>query len=423
MLNEPRARQILDQYGVDWLVLSTPENVFYASDFRSLAHWEMRSSEVEVLVALPREDPGAGFLIMSAQEADQAAARLPSIKHIETYGGLQLAQGDRKLWDEAAERLAALVFKQSAEDDPYAVLRRLGIIDSTARVAVDSELVGTRLSGALDLKSPPLVGKHIVEAIRIVKTGEEIARLREATRISEVGIQACIEALREGVTELEIARIFDTRVVEEGALPFMTIVGFGSNGAFGNHPPTSTRLRRDSLVRLDVGCEVGGYRPDLAYVSCFGTPSARLLEYWEVIEEVQAAALSKIAPSARFDEPYYAGVEVLDGRIPGYIRKHVGHGVGVELRESPMLAPSDRPAVRGTYFELDRQAGFDRFEPGMVVAVEAPHYELGLGAVQIEQTVVITEDGYEFLTQLPHERAVGEGPPRATTAQAGRAEP
>jgi Xaa-Pro aminopeptidase len=79
--------------------------------------------------------------------------------------------------------------------------------------------------------------------------------------------------------------------------------------------------------------------------------------------------------------------------IPDYRRRNVGHGIGLELYEAPLLVPDD---------EDDDTAGCANhattLEPGMVINVELPYFELGVGGLQIEETVVVTQEGCKLLT-------------------------
>ena len=71
--------------------------------------------------------------------------------------------------------------------------------------------------------------------------------------------------------------------------------------------------------------------------------------------------------------------------IPHFDRAHIGHGIGCEFYELPSLCADESMTI----------------EPGMVINVETPYYEVGWGGIQLEDTLVVREDGVEFLSDLP----------------------
>ena len=109
--------------------------------------------------------------------------------------------------------------------------------------------------------------------------------------------------------------------------------------------------------------------------------------YYDALLAGQDRALGMVGPGATGDEIFNATVQEVRRRgIPHYNRQHVGHGMGLALGgyDGPRLAPGDHAPL----------------EPGMVLAVEAPYYELGLGGLQVEDTVLVTEDGCRRWTAM-----------------------
>jgi Xaa-Pro aminopeptidase len=108
--------------------------------------------------------------------------------------------------------------------------------------------------------------------------------------------------------------------------------------------------------------------------------------------------LAMIRPGVPVGDLFRMGTAtVRSSGIPHYQRHHVGHGIGLEFYEAPVLvgAPCDDDAGRANGSGMTLRSG-------MVINVELPYYELGLGGLQIEDTVVIRSGGYERLTTSDH---------------------
>jgi Xaa-Pro aminopeptidase len=97
----------------------------------------------------------------------------------------------------------------------------------------------------------------------------------------------------------------------------------------------------------------------------------------------QEAALKTVRPGVRVGDLFVAAVDTIRrSGLPDYRRHHVGHGIGLEMYETPLLV----------------EGSDARLEAGMVINIETPYYESGYGGFQVEDTVLVTEAGGELLT-------------------------
>ncbi|VFN01849.1 MAG: Xaa-Pro aminopeptidase, partial [Candidatus Kentron sp. G] len=367
MLNVERTRTIMAREKADWLVATTPENVFYATGFRSLGQWLMRSSKIEVLVLIPLHDPRQSILIAPAQELDVAAAIPPQVSQVHPVGHTTIEPGDKSLWEEPDRRLARWIFDTPNHKSVYAAVQALNLIQPGERVILDDHLTYEGLQRIMPGNADLFVAPEVMQDVRVIKTDEEIALLRKGVEIAENGLRASLAALRTGVSERELAHVNDKVIVEAGAIPYMTIVGIGSNGASPNHPPTDRRLRPNELIRWDTGCEVDGYRVDMGFIAFYGEPGPKVARYADAVDRAQTACFNAIRPGNTLDQVYQAGFDVMKAVIPDYRRKHLGHGVGIEVREPPMVAPAKAHEERGVFFQRDTTG---LIEKGMIISLE-----------------------------------------------------
>ncbi|WP_262492893.1 M24 family metallopeptidase [Microscilla marina] len=401
-----RTKKIMKRENIDWLIATTPENVFYSIGFRSLGQWLMRSSKIEVLVLIPAQDPTRSVLISPAQELDVAAAIPPRVSKVCPVGHITIEPGDRSLWEEPDHRLAQWTLDTPSYTSVYHAVETLNLIQPNQRVALDDNLTYEGLREVLSPQTELFIAPEVIQDIRVIKTEEELELMRKGVQIAEEGLRQSMAALCTGISELELGHIYNTSVVKAGAVPYMTLVGIGSNGASPNHPSTNRQLRPNELIRWDVGCEVDGYRVDLGFIAFYGEPSPKVVKYADAIARAQTACFNAMQAGNKLSEVYQIGFDMMKAVIPAYKRKHLGHGVGVELREPPIIAPKEAQNERGVTFDRSKQATADLLELGMVIALEVLYYELGLGGFQIEDTIIVTEQGPVRLNKLPYELTV-----------------
>jgi Xaa-Pro aminopeptidase len=161
--------------------------------------------------------------------------------------------------------------------------------------------------------------------------------------------------------------------------------------ALGQVPAGDTRLKKGDCIWFDVGCTFHGYRSDIGRTVSFGEPSQKFRTYYDASKGGQSRAFELMVAGRPASEVFNGAVErVRELGIPHYQRHHVGHGIGVEYYDLPVLNPrTDIP-----------------LEPGMVFEVETPYYEFGFGGAFIEDTVLVTESSVKLLTELDRELQV-----------------
>lgn len=225
----------------------------------------------------------------------------------------------------------------------------------------------------------------LIESLRMVKDSQELDCIRQACGLTESALQATLGAVRVGVTERELARIFTSTAMDHGAdgLAFDPIIAIGENAAIPHHKPGERELVQGDVVLCDVGASVGGYCADLSRTVVLGLASPDLIHIHAVVSRAQSAAMAGLAPGAAASDIDQLARDVI--ATAGFADKYVhgtGHGLGLEIHEPPLLGASSAGTL-GEHF---------------VVTVEPGIYLPGVGGVRIEDTVLVTSNGYESLT-------------------------
>jgi len=223
---------------------------------------------------------------------------------------------------------------------------------------------------------------------RAVKDAGEIERLRTAAEIgSKVGVEIPT-LLRKGMTELELAAEIEYRMGRHGASgrSFSTIVAFGPHGAEPHYQPGTTRLEPGVSIVCDYGALYRRYVSDITRSFRFGPADEEMRRVHETVERAQQAALETIRPGVAGKEVHLAALRVIDASpFKGRLIHGVGHSIGLAVHDGWAYNP-----------KVD-----DPLEEGMAITVEPGIYLPGKGGVRIEDDVVVTRTGYQFLSTAP----------------------
>lgn len=390
-----RISAVLDTAGADLLIATSAENVFYTSGFFSESQLLMRDTETFTLV--PRDLSRPVALVAAQADMDLVAEYPPRADLILSYGTFYIEDHKTGLsLSEEDVRLRELVHGQTSHPSPIDAIREaIRHLDLAGKpAAVDETGVQPPTYSALASEiapAPVSAAGALLRNVRAIKDTDEVAALRQAAWVTVQAIDACLNRLRPGDTELDAVRYYEEALLLHRARPSFSIIAFGERAVHPNALPSSRRLRGGDVVRFDVGCRWNWYHADLARTAVVGAPPEWLRTGFEAMVAGELAGLSALRPGARASEVFGVTVDrVREAGVPGYRRHHVGHGIGVELYDVPLLGPKDHTILQA----------------GMVVNVETPYYLLGVGGIQVEDTAVVSDDGAELLTCPQHELRV-----------------
>lgn len=384
MLRDPaRVDAALAAHGLAALVATTAENVRYLTDYDTPALFIYRFPGA-FAVAVPGRDP---VLIIGISGLEYVVDRGVSTRHIHTAGTYHVGRRPNAHLSPAEERLQALrrscPHAPSAEDALVEVLREYA---ARGPIGIDEQGVAAPTWRSLAQRLPEATLHEaglVLSDLRRVKTAEEVAILREAAAINEGAAARAFAAAGMGIPERTLETTFWTEVARRGAVPghWETTIGPRSSGSFhaGDYA-----ARPGDLIRSDSSCRFRGYWSDIGRTRVVQGPRADHARTYEALRLGQEAALAAVRPGVRVGDLFALAVDTIRrSGIPDYRRHHIGHAIGLEMYEAPLLV----------------EGSDARLEAGMVINVETPYYESGYGGFQVEDTVLVREPGGELLTK------------------------
>ncbi|WP_281891147.1 Xaa-Pro peptidase family protein [Paenibacillus sp. YYML68] len=260
-------------------------------------------------------------------------------------------------------------------------------------------------------------GSAWIRETRMIKSPSELAIIRRAAQLIDESFEDALTWLVPGMTELEVLARVELFLRVRGHLGMMRMRGYnqevatgmlgageavampsyfdGPAGGQGLSPafPQSASRRRiqaNEPILIDLGCCVDGYVIDQTRTVVIGTLSEELTRAYDVAEHILRSTEAQLRPGAISEQLYMESLRLaaeagLSEHYMGFgadQARFLGHGIGLEIDELPVLA-------RGFRYPL---------EPGMVLAIEPKFTFPGQGVVGVENSYAITESGYEKLT-------------------------
>jgi Xaa-Pro aminopeptidase len=394
LLNAPRAAGIMKDLAFDALLASTLQNVFYLSGFWN-ENFLITPRSVQTFALVLREDLGTPSLVAGVGDAAAIMTACPPQSQVTYYGTFFRYVAPAVELDPLERRLAGGMAPDRVEGNSVDALigafQRRGLTQGT--VGYEERGMPAVVLDGLRAALPRVElrpADAAFQRIRAVKTAAEINRLHDAVRLTEDAVRAAIALARPGVSEAEMVREFERTIVGGGGRPYFTQIYFGRRGSVGQQPFLTGVLRRGDIIRFDVGCVLRGYCSDIARNVALGDPGERLRRLHAVTVQAEDEALAALRPGATASDVFRAGEDAGRRGIADFRRTHVGHAIGMEVYEPPLLGPNDHTII----------------EEGMVFEVETPYYEIGTAGLQPEDTVVVTQGEPRVLMTLPRDLIV-----------------
>jgi Xaa-Pro aminopeptidase len=382
--NRTRAAAIMREHALDALVTSGQGNLTYLLNYPPMSSCV---SEATIFAVLPA-DPAAGIaLVTSRNMADMIVEWAPEVRDVWLWGSYHMEFPDGV----AVERLPDMQRRQarmlrSAQSIATAfeglreALKARGILGG--RIGFDERgLPSPKFFDQLVAALPGtevVMANHLFRKLRMIKTPEEVALMERAAVINDEAWLTAAKAIRPGITENDLGEIYRQAVRALEGMPIHVSVNGGTRGSLVCTETSDYALQPGDGIRFDLNLSYRHYFSDTARTCCLGGPSEKLRRYHRATAEGFARAEAAIRPGVKASELFHLCQETVRAAgMPNFKRNHVGHALGVECYDLPLIGPMDDTPL----------------EEGMVINLETPFYELGFGAVHLEDTYLVTGTG------------------------------
>ena len=348
-----KIRAALDAYGLDAMLLTSAPNRFYASGFASTG--------TDGVALVTREKT---YYFTDFRYIEAARAQITDAEITMTASG----RGYITLLNEALDRHG---------------VHRLGYEEEYMTVA-EQQVYAAKLHAEL------VGATELVKTLRAVKTPEELELLIAAQRIAERALGDILNELRPGVSEKEIAARLTYLMLHYGAenMSFDPIVVSGANSSKPHGVPGEKLLAAGDFVTMDFGCIYHGYCSDMTRTVALGYATEEMERVYHTVLAAQKAGIAAARAGQTGKAVDAAARDVIAAAGYGeYFGHSFGHGVGVEIHESPNASPSNEKILPA----------------GAVISAEPGIYLPGRFGVRIEDVIVLEENGCRNITEAPKE--------------------
>ena len=233
-----------------------------------------------------------------------------------------------------------------------------------------------------------VAAQGLLDGLRAAKDEEELARMRQAQRITDEAFREILNFIRPGLTEQEVAARLVYELLRRGGrrVSFDPIVAAGANGSMPHAVPGETVFQPGMFVTMDFGCVYEGYCSDMTRTVAVGQPTDEMERVYHTVLEAQRAGIAAARAGVTGSEVDRAARQAIQQAGYGSFFSHsFGHSLGLEIHESPNASPSEQTV----------------FPAGAVISAEPGIYLPGHFGVRIEDVLVLREGGCEDITQAP----------------------
>jgi len=350
----PRLKSInlqLKQRGLDGLLVSLPANISYLT--------ESLSRDAYLLVSLKKN-----IYFTDSRYTEEAKVFLK--------GNAELKECNGSVFKHITEAILTLGLDRLGFEERYLPFAEFVKIKELARGKFN------------------LISTHsIIEDKRQVKDGQEMLKLRKATRITALALEHIKQFLVPGVKEVEIVAELERFIRYQGAraAAFDIIVASGPNSSQPHHLSGERKLKSNEPVLIDLGVDYQGYKSDLTRVLFLGKINILMRKVYDIVLKAQELAIKRIRPGAEMAEIDRVAREYIAAQgYAGCFTHNLGHGFGLEVHEAPQISGREASAIK----------------PQMTFTVEPGIYLAGKFGIRIEDMVLVTTKGCEVISGAVH---------------------
>jgi Xaa-Pro aminopeptidase len=405
-IQRDRAQRLMQQAGLDALVLAKPESYAWATGAPpGVASFFRRAGAALALVPAQSTEPVSaistelfGAQARRALGEDQVLTHPDWVETADIRPWLDSTQGAADLMHKSwqAQGRAAGFARPAAFDARHAftllgeLLHQRGL--AKGRIGLDLDFWPANDFALLQQVLPQVHWRDAsatIGRIKAVKSQREQVLLRQAAALAEAGMHRALACVRPGLHRDEIAQAWKDGVAEAMRESGARLTGQWEYTTVGPLPwQGGGQIRPGDVLKFDVGCLVEGYSSDSGRTFVLGKARPRSREIMQALEAAFDAGLQALRPGRLLSEVHARATEALQqAGMRGFSRGHFGHSLGHDTfcEVPPFIAAQAHEVI----------------EPGMVLAFETPVYVDGEGGFIIEDQFLITEDAAEPAWRLP----------------------
>jgi len=356
-MDRERVFGLMPQFGLDTVVATSYENLTYLS---GAYIFTQRTVPTRMSAILLTANGDATYIFCSIEEIQ-----------IRDYTWIKDLRGYREFAEDPMDMLAALLREKKLDGKRVGLERRVLGADHVAKLERD----GARAS-YVDTSD---YFKHL----RMIKTPAEIELLARAAMTTRRAVEAAFAAAQPGDTEKKVANNIVHHLFEQGCdeTAFITLAA-AKNGSRAHHLPDATRLERGQIVRTDLGGYFTGYYSDLARTYVVGEPTREQADTYRKLRRIYSEIIGNMTVGRPINELYETCRAGFEREGLGFFMPHIGHSIGVELHEAPIVEPKEKTVL----------------QENMVFNIE-PFFRDGQGqGYHVEDLILITPKGPRILS-------------------------
>ncbi len=269
-----------------------------------------------------------------------------------------------------------------------------GVVDilnqfSRARVGIDENHFFVAKLKKLKQACGTAIRIHAVNGavarLRVFKDADEIAQIRQCIATNKEAYRYLRRILKPGLAEREVLwKLQDFTRRKNVGFAFDPIIASGPNSAFPHASISSRIIKNNDIILIDLGIRMNGYNSDLTRIFLSDKIAHPIRDVYQAVADAQEAAISQIKDGVAVAHVDLAARKSLrKKKLEKFFTHALGHGVGLEIHESPRLSVHSADVLRA----------------GMVVTVEPGVYISGKFGIRIEDMVLVTETGCDILSR------------------------
>jgi Xaa-Pro aminopeptidase len=330
----------IQESSLDCLIISNINNIRYLSGFKGSDAW--------MLVTMDKACIAVDFRYYEQVNMEVSCCQIVSIS------------GDLKSW------LLPLI------RDVGAI--RIGFESDSLPYSIYMQIKDLLCEDDKATKVIPL--SKFVESIRLIKEPDEIDNIEKAVRLTDSAIEYAVKMFSPDISEISLAWEVEKYLRENGSetVPFEIIAAAGENAALPHARPSNKLIKPNQPLLIDVGARINGYCSDVSRSYYIGKQDETFQKVYDIVLAAQTAALNLIEAGMTGQQADYISRTVIEkSGYAKYFGHSLGHGVGLDVHESPRLGPNS----------------LDILSDNMVFTIEPGIYLPGWGGIRIEDTVVL----------------------------------